>query len=215
MENRTSFWTVANRPIVVLIVGLTAWPFVSSYAASRAARQNVGGVARGIRDAIDELSDAELHGEFKRIASGIVSQITEGFQAALSQSFGGSSDRPDPIEEFRQLAKSITISDIGRTTSQFKGRESWVAKVKNGTAHPLHQVHVAASFYRSDGTLVDAVRKWVSEIKVLEPGQEVAFRLDRTLGSMNDDPKEFESFVADRVEMQIGSFMVHRPKKED
>lgn len=164
---------------------------------------------------MEELSDAERLGEFQRITSGIVSQITQGFRAALSQSFSGSGDRVDPIEEFRQLVPHVTISDVGKTVSQFKGRESWVAKIRNGTQQPIHQVHVSVSFYRSDGKLVDAVDKWIHEIKVLEPGQEMGVRLDRTVGNMQADPKEYETFFAERAVFQVASFSVHKPKSSD
>ena len=213
MANHNSFWTFVNRPIVILIVGFTAWPFVSSYGATRAARQNVGGMARGIRDAIDELSDAEVHGELKRIASGIVSQIAQGVQAGLRQSFNGSSGKPDPAEEFRQLVGSIIVSDVSKTRPQHQGRESWLAKVRNETGQPLKQLSLNVAFYRNDGKLVDAMNKWISEIKVLEPEQEIAFRLDRSVGDINADPKEYESFVADRLDIQVANFSVHRPKK--
>ena len=215
MENHTSLWAIANRPIVVLIVGLMAWPFVSSWATARAARQNVGGVAGGIRDVIEELSDAERHGEFQRLASGIISQITDGFRAALSRPFGGSGDTVDPVEQFRQLVRSVTISDIGKAASPFKGRESWIANVSNATQEPLRQIKIAASFYNSDGKLVDVINKWLHEIKVLEPGQEVGFRLDRTLGDSQADPKTYEPLVADRVDLQVVDFAVHKPKDSE
>ena len=169
-------WKFSNSPIVVAIV-LIASAFVLVKSANPKGAQEI----RGVYDELTKIMEESSEGEKKLVVQNFIaelgSQISEGFSAAFK---GNKEEEKRKLREFVDTRKKIRVIDIKRIKSQWPGRENYIFTIKNESERIIGNLKLNYRF-QNDDVLVDAENKWINEIQALEPNEEVALKVDRTL----------------------------------
>jgi len=119
----------------------------------------------------------------------IVQNIAEGISGALKKGLGFSSNsdsQENKTVDYLNCKAKVELRDIKLTGSNQKGIEKFLFKIVNHSDQYLSQIKINFSFYDENGDLLDASNKWIAEIKILEPGQEIALSQDRWLNKLKD-----------------------------
>ena len=174
-----------NSPIVVAIV-VIASAFVLVNSAKPTGAQEI----RGVYDELTKIMEESSEGEKKLVVQNFItelgSQISEGFSAAFE---GNKEEEKQKLRELLDTKKKLRIADIKRIKSQWPGRENYIFTIKNESERIVGNLKLNYRFQNGD-VLVDAENKWINEIQALEPNEEVALKVDRTL------PKEASEKVS-------------------
>lgn len=145
----------------------------------------------------DGASDAKKSKAIQTFAQEISAQVRDGFSAGFKST--------DTNKENRDMAylkakQKTGISSVKIVNAEWPGREKVLFVVTNGSDKCIGSLRVNYEFYRN-GDLIDCKNEWVSAVKLLEPGQEVAISQERALPK--DAPDNFKS---DEVRVKITSF---------
>ena len=174
-----------NSPIVVAIV-VIASAFVLVNSAKPTGAQEI----RGVYDELTKIMEESSEGEKKLVVQNFItelgSQISEGFSAAFE---GSKEEEKQKLRELLDTKKKLRIADVKRIQSQWPGRENYIFTIKNESERIVGNLKLNYRFQNGD-VLVDAENKWINEIQALEPNEEVALKVDRTL------PKEASEKVS-------------------
>ncbi len=165
-----------NSPIVVAIVVI-----VSAFVLVNSTRPTGAQEIRGVYDELTKIMEESSEGEKKLVVQNFItelgSQIREGFSAAFE---GNKEEEKQKLREFLDTKKKVRIVNIKRIQSQWPGRENYIFTIKNESERIVGNLKLNYRFQNGD-VLVDAENKWINEIQALEPNEEVALKVDRTL----------------------------------
>ena len=165
-----------NSPIVVAIV-VIASAFVLVNSAKPTGAQEI----RGVYDELTKIMEESSEGEKKLVVQNFItelgSQISEGFSAAFE---GNKEEEKQELRELLDTKKKVKIVNIKQIQSQWPGRENYIFTIKNESDRIIGNLKLNYRFQNGD-VLVDAENKWINEIQALEPNEEVALKVDRTL----------------------------------
>ena len=185
-------WKKINSPIVITIIVLLA------VLVSKATRKPK--LASEIRGAYEELSaivedgasDAEKSKAIQEFVQEIATQLRQGF----SEGFG--KDSEDKM--YVATKDKVNILGIKFIKAKYPSRERFMFVVKNTSDKNISSLRLNYEFYKK-GELIDCENTWVSQIKLLEPNQEIAISGERSL------PKEAtDNDKSDEVRIKITSF---------
>jgi hypothetical protein len=205
-------WKVLNSPIVVCLVVVLALIGLRS-----SMKPKLAGEIRGVYDELmkiaeDGASDAEKSKAIQRFAQEVSRQLKTGFKEGFSSASDGKV-RQDQDLEFLEVRKQVEIVGFKYIKSNWPNREQFLFKIKNNSDKYLTSLKVNYEFYK--GTeLVDCKNEWVSQIKILEPGQEFAVSENRQF-PRGTKPEDEALFKSDTVKISISSFTVKDVKPGD
>jgi hypothetical protein len=153
----------------------------------------------------EKSDDPNCYTAIQNVATGITGALKKGFSS-------GSDKQTDQTLEFLNCKKKVELRDVKLVESGQKGMEKYVFKIINHSDQYLNQIRVNFSFYDEKGELLDVTNKWISEIKVLEPGQEIVLSDNRWLRK----PKDSEEYQGQgsSIKGQITSFEIVKITKE-
>jgi hypothetical protein len=187
-------WNKINSPIVITIVAITAL-FVFMAVTKHKLASEIRGAYDELNAIIkDSASDAQKSKAIQKFAQEIGTQIREGFAAASP------TQKDDKDSLYTAVKPKITVSGIKQVKSPWQGQEKFIFLVKNNSDYSISNLRLNCEFYKQ-GELIDCENKWVSEIKILDPNQEIALSQQRSL--TKDDPNNSKS---DELKVKITSF---------
>ena len=193
---------IINSPIVITVIVIVA-AFVLVF-------QTKPKLASEIRAVYDEIiaiaeeagSDAEKTIAIREFSEQIATQLKTGFSSGFSS--GGDKESRD--EKFLRTKKDVSVAEIREIQSEWNGRQTVLFRVENGSEFALTQLKVNLEFYRDD-TLIDVKNESLHEIKVLDAGESITVKKDRsTPNSLSDEEKA--AFTFDEVRASVSSFNV-------
>ena len=200
--------TFITDPLVVVLIGVSYFFVLQRYVEKPSLQSEIRGAYNEIQAISDELAKTDEPGKVKEVVANFATQVVEGLKAG----FKGSNNE---LRKFNEARDSIVISDLSRGTSSWKNKETFIGMIKNKSKYPVTQLKVNLAFYSSDRKLIDVSNKWLSEIKLLTPGQSVAFKVERGLGDHSLSAEELNKRKAASFEIKLISFQVKELKKED
>jgi hypothetical protein len=165
----------------------------------------VGWVNGNLSNLSEKANDPNSYAVIQNIASGISGALKKGFSS-------GSDSQADPTLEFLDCKKNVKLLDVKMTNSSQKGLEKYLFRIVNNSDRYISQIKVNFTFYDDKGELLDANNKWLSEIKVLDPGQEIAISDNRWLRKSKDS-EDYEG-QSSSVKGQITAFDIVKMTKE-
>jgi hypothetical protein len=192
-------WKTINSPIVITIIVIAAL-----FALKATMKPRLASEIRGVYEELnaivkDGATDAKKSKAIQLFAQEISAQLREGFSSGFKSTDPKKEDR-DKV--YLAAKQKIAISSVKIVNGDWPGREKVLFVVTNGSTKCISSLRVNCEFYRN-GDLVDCKNEWMSSIKFLEPGQEIALSQDRTLPK--DQP---DNFKANEVKVKITSFDV-------
>ncbi len=122
----------------------------------------------------------------------VVQNIATGVFGALKKGVTSNSDsQENKTLDYLNCKAKVELRDIKLAESNQKNMEKFLFKIVNHSDQYLSQIKVNFSFYDEKGDLLDASNKWISEIRIFEPGQEIALSESRWLNKLKDS-EEYE-----------------------
>ena len=145
------------------------------------------GLSSEIRSAYEELNkimqesvDENKSFLVKEFATEMAGQISAGF----SQAFGGNKEeKSKDTQKILDVKKQLEIIDLHQVPSQWDSREKFIGMLKNNSDQYLSMIKVSSQFYDDKDELIDINTNWISDIKILEPGEEFGLEIKRQLGN--------------------------------
>ena len=203
--NMKTFFT---NPLLIVLIGVSYFFLLQRYVEKPSLQSEIRGAYNEVQAISDELANTDEPGKIKEVVANFATQIVEGFKAGFKGSDGG-------LIKFNEARDRIVLSNLGRGTSTWKNKEKFIGVIKNSSKYPVTQLKVNLACYSSDGKLIDVSNKWLSEIKLLTPGQSVAFKVERELGPHSLSAEELNKRKAASFEIKLISFQVTELKKQD
>jgi len=194
---------IINSPIVITLIAI-----IAAFVLVSKMDTKLGSEMRGAYDALidiaeDASSDAEKTKAIQDFAEQISSQLREGFTAGFSS---GDDDKESREEKFLRTLDKVTVSDVREIPSEWKGRQTVLFKIENGSDYALTQIKVNLEYYR-DGELIDVKNENLHGIKVLDAGADFIAKKDRnTPNHLTDEEKANHAY--DSVEVSVTSFNI-------
>jgi hypothetical protein len=198
-------WKVLNSPIVVVIVAAILLAVVM-----QTRKPHLAGEMRGVYDELmhiaeDGASDAKKTKAIQDFAQELAKQMREGFSAGFKSADGEKENRD---VAFLAVQEKLQIEGLKSAPSQWGNRQRHLATLVNNSDKAIGQIQLHLTYTRN-GELLDVENKWLNEIKILKPGQSVAFDIERSLPSkLKED--ELEAFTADKVDVMISGFDIKK-----
>lgn len=191
-----------NSPIVITVIVLTALFTMKSQM-----HQDLGSQIRGAYDELIEIaedagSDAEKTQVIQDFASQIATQLKDGFSAG----FSSGSDKESSEAKFLRVRKLVEIVDLHETQADWKGRQAILFTLKNQSEYPLAQLRLNLEYYRGD-KLIDVKNESLHEIKVLDAGESIPIKKDRSIPNHLTD-EEKAAYTFDSVKATVTSFRI-------
>ena len=178
-------WKTLNSPFVILVIVIIA-VFAFKATTKPKLADEIRGAYKELNAVIqDSATDAEKSKAVRAFAQEMATQIREGFAAGLE-----SSKKDDEYKAYIDTRDKIKISDIRFVKSKWPGREKIVFTVSNDSDKYISNLKLNYQFYKQ-GELIDSENRWVSEIKILGPGEKIAVGRDRQLPE--EDTDEYRS----------------------
>jgi hypothetical protein len=196
-------WKTINSPIVIACIAIAALFIFRATVKPRLATE--------IRAAYEELnsivkdgaSDAEKSKAIQQFAQEIATQMRAGFSTGFSASSSQDNQRKEKDKLYAKTKEKLSISGVKTVPAEWKGHEKTIYMLKNNSNEAVRSLRINYEYYKN-GELVDCRNDWVSEVKTLDPNQEIAISHDRTL------PEDANECKADEVKIKITSFEVQQ-----
>ena len=203
-------WEKINSPIIVAVVVIIALFVLKNMEKPTLATEMRGAYEEFNAILEDSSSDAEKTKAIQQFATEVGTQIREGFQAGFSNPVG-EDGKPIPSKDklFLEAKTHIVISEFKFVPAKWGGRDEFIYRVTNKSEHHISQLRLNLEYYK-DGELVDVKNKWISEIKILPPGESIAMRGDHSYPN-GTKPEDYDQFKVDDVKLLVTSFDI----KED
>ncbi len=172
-------WKKLNSPIVIVIIALAGLYGVLELSQSKST------LAQEIRGAYDEInaivkegsSEAEKTKAIQEFAKEIAMQIRGGFGTGFGDD---ESEKKAKDKEYVETRSKVKIIELKKVKSSWSDREKYVFAVKNESDKTVSSIKLNYEFYQK-GKLIDCENRWVSQVKLLGPGEEVAVSKERRL----------------------------------
>lgn len=174
----TYAWKAINSPIVVVVLALTIWPILTTLTASFA----VSNIKKAIVGATEDIVDA----------------VTEPFMQM------GEDSKAKQIKKLN-VFNLIEIKNIKTAPSSWKTKEKVIGTIVNNSDKTLTSIKLNASFYDTEGNLIDVVYAWLSSLELLLPKQSADFSFDRDLGRHEESEEILASRKSASIEIVISN----------
>ena len=190
-------WNKINSPIVITIIAIAS-VFVLKATMKPKLASEIRGAYEELNAIIeDSASDAEKSKAIQNFVQEIGTQIRNGFAAGFKSN---DSQKENKDKIYVATKGKINISGIKFVESQWTGREKFIFVVHNNSDKCISSLKLNYEYYKN-GKLIDCENEWVSQIKILEPNQEIAISEERSLPK-----KEADNYKSDEVKVTITSF---------
>lgn len=197
-------WEKINSPILIAVIVIVAM-FILQNSRKPELASEIRGVYEEINAILEDgASDAEKSKAIQEFVTEIGSQVREGFQAGFTSAEG----EDNPLKEFLDAKSDVKIEEFKFITSKWQGRDEYIYKITNKSKHHISQLRLNHEFMKG-GELVDVENKWISEIKVLAPGESVAMRGDHSYPN-NTKPEDQHLYKLDGVNIKITDFTINK-----
>jgi len=186
-------WNKMNSPIVIATLAIASL-FVLRLTWKPRLASEIRGAYQELMHILEEsASDMEKNEAIRRFVQEMAAQAREGF----AQGFGQDKNEDKVYLDTRS---NIQIKGLKFVKSQWPNREKLIFVVANKSDKYIGTLRLSYEFYR-EGTLIDCDDEWISQVKILEPGQEVAISGNRSL------PKDQAAdHTSDEVRVKVISF---------
>ena len=192
-------WKIINSPIVIAIIVIAAL-----FCFRAAMKPKLAGEIRAAYNELNSIiqdgsSDAEKSKAIQQFAQEIGTQIRMG----LSEGF--KSDNPqkqDKDKVYAAVKQKIDITGIKSVQSEWPTHEKIIFMLRNNSDKAISNLRLNYEYYKK-GEMIDCRNDWMSEVKILDPNQEIALSQDRTLPKDTNDNSK-----SDDVKIKITSFDV-------
>lgn len=198
-------WKFLNSRIGSALIFLAGFAAITIIVSTVMFSIGVGWINGNLSKLSEKANDPNSYAVVQNIASGISGALKKGF-------LSGSDSQADQTLEFLDCKKNVKLLDVKMTNSSQKGLEKYLFRIVNNSDRCISQIKVNFTFYNDNGELLDATNKWISEIKVLEPGQEIVLSDNRWLRKSKDS-EEYEG-RSSSIKVQIVSFEIIKMTKE-
>jgi hypothetical protein len=190
-------WKTINSPIVITIIAIVA-VFILRATTKPKLASEIRGAYKELNAIIEDGgSDAEKNKAVQKFAQEMATQIREGF----AEGFKSNNPQKDNKNKVYLAAKQeINISDINFVETASPTNEKVIFVLKNNSDKPMSNLKLNYEYYKQ-GKLIDCENKWVHEIKIFEPNQEITLGNQRILA--REDPNNYRS---DEVKINVTSF---------
>jgi hypothetical protein len=183
-------WKILNSPIVVAVVAVLLLFGVMKLQKPRLAME-----VRAVSAELDRIvreggTDAEKAKAIRDFANSVASNLREGFSSGFSSGSDGVKELDAAERTYLETKDKIEITNIKKVASSWDSREKYVYLIKNNSDKYLTSLNFQMEYYK-DGELIDSEQKWLSNIKVLSPGQSISVSIERNL------PKDSEGTYKD------------------
>jgi hypothetical protein len=152
----------------------------------------------------DASSDADKTKAIQDFAEQIAGQMKAGFSSGFSS--GGDDGEESKDAKFLRIKKQIKLLGIKEVPSQYSSRQGVLFSVKNESEFPVKSIKVNFDYYRA-GELIDTKNEWLNEIEVLDAGESINLKKDRSLPNGLSEPEKI-AFTFDEVKASITSFRI-------
>lgn len=194
-------WNKINSPIVITIIAIASL-FVFKATMKPKLASEIRGVYKELTAILEEgASDAEKNKAIQEFAQEIATQIREGFSSGFESN---DTEKENKDKVYLETKDKIEIRGIKFVEAKWSGREGFIFQIKNNSTKYISSLKLNYEFYKN-GELIDCANEWVSNIKILEPNQEIAISEDRQFPS-GTPKEEYDKYRSDEVKIQITSF---------
>lgn len=196
-------WQRINSPIVIAVIAISAL-----FAFRTSIKPHWAGEIRGVYEELiaiveDGASDTEKTKALQQFTQGIATQIREGFQVGLVSDLGVEKDKA-----YLQAKAGIEINGVRFVKSQWPGREQFIFTIRNNSDEHIAMLKLNYEAYKG-GELINVENKWVSEIKILSPGEEMAMRAERSY-PQGVQAEEYDLYKSEEVKIRVTSFDIRK-----
>ncbi len=197
-------WQKINSPIVITVIAISAL-----FAFRASMKPHWASEIRGVYEELiaiveDGASDTEKTKALQQFTQEIATQVREGFQAG----FGSGLDGRNKDKAYLQAKAGIEIHGVRFVKSQWPGREQFIFTIRNNSDEHIGMLKLNYEAYKG-GELINVENKWVSEIKILGPGEEMAMRGERSY-PQGVQAEEYDLYKSDEVKIRITSFDIRK-----
>ena len=197
-----------RHPLFIALVSITYLAVAFSWLDKSTSEREIRGAFDEMQRIADELATSDEPGRVKEVLARFSEDIVDGFKAGFGQGSG------KDLREFLAVRDKVTISGATKGKSSWPSREKIVAIVKNGTKHHISDIKVNLTSYSEDKRLIDSVSTRLSDIRVLAPGEEQSFSIDRDFGSNGDDATELAKNASHTFDLKVLAFDIEHPDEE-
>ncbi|VFQ42800.1 FxLYD domain-containing protein [Desulfoluna butyratoxydans] len=136
-----------------------------------------------------------------------ISKLTSQTINAISNAFHTlDENKSDEIGSFLAIKENVNFSNVNYTFSDWPTKEKLVATITNDSNQPLNEIMLNVSFYDAQDNLIDVQdNTWLSNIKILQPGESHNFSIKRSLGTIQATDEEVSERRSNRVEIHLSS----------
>jgi len=172
---------------------------------------------RAASSVVDELEASVLEKDSDgktRVATfveGAVSSVKEGFTSGLSDMFGSEDEKLTDQIAARSL---LALKEIRLVRGDSPREERVIGVVRNEGTKLVKRASANVTFRDSAGTLIDVKSSVTVFDEPLEPGSEIGFEIERSLGEFEEDDDVVQGRRASSVEVTITSATLPQEKKE-
>lgn len=194
---------IINSPIVITLIVILSVVVMKSQM-----KPHLGSEIRGAYDELiaiaeDASTDADKTKAIQDFAEQVAGQLKAGFSSGFSS---GDDDEESTDAKFLRVKKQIKVEGIKEVPSQYNGRQSVLFNVTNESELPVKSIKVNFDYFRA-GVLIDTKNEWLNEIEVLDAGESINLKKDRSISNDLSD-EEKVAFTFDEVKASITSFRV-------
>ncbi|MFI4910535.1 MAG: hypothetical protein ACIAQZ_02580 [Sedimentisphaeraceae bacterium JB056] len=195
-------WKVLNSPIIVVF-----FAFLLLIGAMRFQKPRFAMELRAASDEIDRIikesgTDSEKAKAVRDFANSLASNLRDGFKSGLVSGNDGVKELDEAEILFLDVKEKLVVSDIKKVDSGWDNQEKHIFTLKNNSDKYVTSISVSMEYYKGQ-ELLDCEQKWLSNIKVMAPGEEVAVAQTRRLPD-----NERDANVSDRAVVVPISFTI-------
>lgn len=174
------FWKTLNSPVVVVLVALCGFFAVMKFVPGKGLSSEIRSAYEELNKIMQESVDENKSFLVKEFATEMAGQISAGFR----QAFGGNNEEKNKeTQKILDVKKQLEIIDLHQVPSQWDSQEKFIGILKNNSDQYLNMIKVSSQFYDDKDELVDINTNWISDIKILEPGEEFGLEIKRHVKS--------------------------------
>ncbi len=193
---------IINSPIFITFVAFLALFILQNRSQNRIASEIKAAYEQILYIMNDAISDIEKTKALQTFAQKISTQLKTGFQIGFSS--GESSKKISPEKQFLDIKDKVEFSKVQLSSPDQSNRQEILYTVKNLSDLPIRQLRVNFEYFRG-GELIDAENNWISEVKVLAPGESFSSKQNRH-PPRNVPENEIPTAIADSVKLKATSF---------
>jgi len=195
---------IINSPLVITIIVIIAAFVIKSQMKPHLGSEIRGAYEEIISIAEDASSDVEKTKAIQDFAQQISTQLRAGFSSGFSPN---EEDEEESKEsKFLRTKTGIKLDGIKEVPSQFSGRQSFIFSISNESDYPVKSIMVNFDYYR-DGELIDTTNERLNEIEILDLGERVNLKEDRSISNKLSEEEQI-AFTFDEVKASITSFRI-------